>query len=357
MQSLLARLNKYSGATTAIISILLGMVVGAIMMLAAGYNPVAAYNALFVSALFQPYDLGETIRTITPLILTGLAVAIAFRTGLFNIGVEGQFIVGQLVAFIVATQLGLPPVIQVIVAVIMGGLAGALWGLVPGFLKASRGVHEVIVSIMMNFIALYLSNYLIRTWLAKGADSTPKIADSPPLKVDVLSQIFGGSRIHLGIFIALLGVFVMYYLLYRTKLGYELRAVGYNPRASEYAGMSVKRNIILSMMISGSFAGLAGASEVLGTSGYLSIEAAFTGIGFDGIAVALLGGNTPLGVIFAASLFGVLNYGGGNMQFEADVPFEVIRVVVAAIILFVAANISTKIVGRFRKQKGVKKHG
>jgi simple sugar transport system permease protein len=169
--------------------------------------------------------------------------------------------------------------------------------------------------------------------------------------VQALSEFFGGSRIHLGIVIALVAAFVMYYLVWRTRLGYELRAVGYNPLAAEYAGMNVKKSMILSMMISGVFAGLAGASEALGTNNYLAIMNNFTGIGFDGIAVALLGANTPVGVILASILFGVLEYGGGNMQFDAGVPFEVIRIVFAAIILFVAANIVEKL---FRRKKEVK---
>ncbi|MFC7441547.1 ABC transporter permease [Laceyella putida] len=352
MKKLVSGLNSQSTLLTSLVSILLGMLIGAVMMLVAGYDPLAAYNALFVSALFQPYDLGETLRTITPLILTGLAVALAFRTGLFNIGVEGQFIVGQLVAIIIGLKLDLPPVLHAVVAVVAGGLAGAVWALVPGLLKATRGVHEVIISIMMNFIALYLSNALVFHWLAKGSDSTPKIMESASLRMDAISQMFGGARLHFGLIIALLAAFVMYLLVWRTRLGYELRAVGHNPLAAEYAGMSVKRNIIMSMMISGSFAGLAGAGEALGTSGYLAIQPAFTGIGFDGIAVALLGASTPLGVVLASVLFGVLTYGGGNMQFEAGVPFEVIRVVFAAIILFVAANVTGRILEKFRQKKG-----
>lgn len=351
MQQLISQINKSSTFLASLISILLGILVGAIMMMTAGYDPILAYGALFGSALRDPFELGETIRTIIPLIFTGLAVALAFRTGLFNIGVEGQLIVGQLAALIVGLTLDLPPVIHPIVALIVGGIAGALWGAVPGLLKATRGVHEVIVCIMMNFIALNLSNVLIRKWLAEGGDSTPSIPESASIRVDFLTQLFDSSRIHFGIFIALMVAFIMYYLLWRTKLGYELRAVGYNPLASEYAGMSVKRNMILSMMISGSFAGLAGGVEVLGTSEYLAIQGGFTGVGFDGIAVALLGANTPIGVILSSILFGVLFYGGGNMQFAAGVPFEVIRIVSAAIILFVAANVSGPIMQLFRRRR------
>jgi len=347
----MSKINRQSSFWVSLISVVLGLLVGAVAMTAAGYSPLLAYGALFQSALFQPYDLGETIRTISPLILTGLAVALAFRTGLFNIGVEGQFIMGQLAAVIVGLKMQLPPVIHALVAMIAGGLAGALWAYLPGFLKAKRGVHEVITTIMLNFIALYLSNVLVRTWLTNGADSTDRIADTASLQWSTLSALFGGARIHLGILFALLMAFVMYYLLWRTKWGFELRAVGFNPYASEYAGMRVDRNIIFSMMISGFFAGLAGAGELLGTQGYLAIQGGFTGIGFDGIAVALLGGNTPVGVVLSAVLFGVLTYGGNNMQYAAQVPFEVIRIVFAAIILFVAANVSGWLLGWFRSRK------
>lgn len=351
MQKVMQWMNKQSMFLTSLISIFLGMLVGAVMMIVAGYNPIQAYNALFVSALFQPYDFGETIRTVTPLLLSGLAVALAFRTGLFNIGVEGQFIVGQLAAVIVALHLPLPPVLHMLVAMLAGAVAGALWASIPGWLKATRGVNEVIVTIMMNFIALYLSNVLIRVWLTNGADSTERIPDSASLRLPFLSEMFEGARIHLGIVFAILAAIIMYVLVWRTRLGFELRAVGHSPLAAEYAGMSVKKSIIMSMMISGSFAGLAGAGEALGTSGYIAIQPAFTGIALDGIAVSLLGANSPIGVTLAALLFGVLTYGGGNMQFEAGVPFEVIRVVFAAVILFVAANVSGRMIEWFKRKK------
>jgi general nucleoside transport system permease protein len=353
------RLHKQSIFFTSLLSILFALLVGAVLMKIAGYSPLAAYRALFVSALLQPFDLGETIRTITPLILTGSAVAIAFRTGLFNIGVEGQWIVGQLAAAIVALHFRLPPFLHVGMAVLAGGVAGALWAAVPGILKATRGVHEVIISIMMNFIALGVSNVLVRTWLASGGDSTDKIPATASLRMDFLSELFAGARIHAGIFIALLVVWWMYFLLWRLRLGYELRAVGYNPLAAEYAGIPVKRNLILAMMISGSFAGLAGAGEVLGTLEYLSVQPGFTGIGFDGIAVALLGANTPIGVILSACLFGILTYGGENMQFEAGVPFEIIRILFAAIILFVTVHIADKLWDLYAKipRKGAKQNG
>lgn len=346
-----SKLNRNSNFLAALFSIVLGMLVGAIAMLLAGYDPIAAYGALFSSALGQPFDIGETLRTITPLILAGLSVALAFRTGMFNIGVEGQLLVGSLAATIVALKFPMPSGIHALVALVVGTIAGALWAFVPGFLKAYRGVHEVIICIMMNWIALYLSNYMVRAQLSSGADSTDKIPESASIRLDFLSGMFDNSRVHLGLFLALLTALFLYVLLWRTKLGYELRAVGYSPSASEYAGMSVKRNTILSMMISGGIAGLAGAAELLGTSGYLAINASLPGTGFDGIAVALLGANTPLGVILSSTLFGVLSYGGLNMQYVAGVPYEVVRIVFAAIILFVAANLAKFVMSKFSNKK------
>ncbi|SDY48514.1 ABC transporter permease [Thermoactinomyces sp. DSM 45892] len=352
---MIGKLNRNSTLFSSIISIVLGMLVGAIAMLLSGYNPISAYGALFNSVFGSASDMGETLRTITPLIFAGLAVALAFRTGMFNIGVEGQLIIGSMAAAFVGLKLELPPVVHAIVALVVGALAGAIWALIPGLLKAIRGVHEVIVCIMMNWIALFLSNYMVGKVLSNNSDSTEKIHPSASIRVDFLTDLFDGARVHLGLILAILTAIFVYVLLFKTKLGYELRAVGLNPDASEYAGMSVKRNIIFSMMISGGIAGLAGAVELLGTSEYLSINASLPGTGFDGIAVALLGANTPLGVVMSSMLFGGLFNGGSNMQYVAGVPFEVIRIVFAAIILFVAANFVKQLGSRKnRKKKGEK---
>lgn len=337
MELLTSRVQKQSWIVPAI-SILLGLLVGAVVMLFAGYNPINAYSALFMGVVQSPFDIGETIRTITPLIFTGLAVAFAFRTGLFNIGVEGQFIIGQLAAVFIGLQFQLPPVLHALTALIAGMVCGGLWAFLPGLLKAKLGVHEVITTIMLNFVALYTANVVIRKVLTDGADSTSPIEETASIQVPFLSSLFDNARIHLGIFIALIFALLFYYLLWKTTLGYELRAVGYNGDAAEYAGINVSRNIVLTMMISGGFAGLGGAVEMLGTAKYMAIHGAFTNIGFDGIAVALLGANTPIGVILAAILFGSLTYGGSNMMFSEGIPFEVIRVVIASIILFVASS-------------------
>ena len=319
-----------------------------------GYDPVAGYIALWNGIFGDMYSIGETIRQISPYILAGLAVAFAFRSGLFNIGVEGQLIVGWFAAAYVGMAFELPTFIHLPLALIAAALAGALWGLIPGILKATLHVHEVIVTIMMNYIALHTVNALIKA-VSEGGYKTEKIHQTASLRSDFLSNLTDFSTLHYGIFVALAMVAVMWFILEKTKTGYELKSVGFNDHASQYAGMNVKKNIILSMVVSGAFAGLGGAMEALGTFGNMVTRSAFTGIGFDGIAVALLGANTPLGVIFGASLFGSLKYGAGNMPNEAGVPVEIVSIVIALIIFFVASGYIIRVLlSKMKKKKEAK---
>ncbi|WP_110112772.1 ABC transporter permease [Bacillus sp. CGMCC 1.16541] len=316
----------------------LGLLVGAIIMLLGGYDPVYGYEALFNGMLGSPKAIGETIRAMTPLILAGIAVAFAFKTGLFNIGVEGQLLVGWLSAVWVGYAFELPTVIHIPLAVLVAGFAGAIWGFIPGLLKARFKVHEVIVTIMMNYIALYITSAIIREFLYAGNEKSHNINESASLTSPMLAALTNNSRLHYGIIIALIAAIVMWFLLNKTTKGFELKAVGFNQHASHYAGMSVERNIILSMAISGAFAGVAGAMEGLGTFGYMNTLSAFTGTGFDGIAVALLGANSAIGIVLAAFLFGGLKTAAPQMNFMADVPSELIEIVIALIILFVASS-------------------
>lgn len=319
-----------------------------------GYDPVAGYIALWNGIFGDMYSIGETIRQISPYILAGLAVAFAFRSGLFNIGVEGQLIVGWFAAAYVGMAFELPIFIHLPLALIAAAVAGALWGLIPGILKATLHVHEVIVTIMMNYIALHTVNALIKA-VSEGGYKTEKIHQTASLRSDFLSNLTDFSTLHYGIFVALAMVAVMWFILEKTKTGYELKSVGFNDHASQYAGMNVKKNIILSMVVSGAFAGLGGAMEALGTFGNIVTRSAFTGIGFDGIAVALLGANTPLGVIFGASLFGSLKYGAGNMPNEAGVPVEIVSIVIALIIFFVASGYIIRVLlSKMKKKKEAK---
>jgi ABC-type uncharacterized transport system permease subunit len=323
-----------------IISIIFGLLLGAVIMLLGGYDPILAYQSLFNKVFGDLYNFGEALREITPLVLTGLSVAFAFRTGLFNIGAAGQFVMGSTGATIVGVTLDLPWFIHAPLAILTGALLGGLWGAIAGYLKAKRGINEVITTIMLNWISLHLANYIISTYLydPNNKQRSKYVAESTSIKLNWLSEVFDNARLHMGILFAVVAAFIFYLLLWKTKQGFELRAVGHNPYAAEYAGMNVNRNIVLSMFISGIFAGLAGVTDVLGVYGYQTVSAGFAPYGFDGIAVALLGGNTPLGVVLGASLFGALNYGGAGMKFGADVPPEIIRVVIASVIFFVASH-------------------
>lgn len=343
--------KKEFGLLIPLIAIAIGLMIGALLMVISGNNPIEGYIALFSGIFGSLYNVGETIREITPLIFTGLAVAFAYRTGLFNIGVEGQFIMGSFAAVVVGVLFDLPWYIHAPFAFLAGCLAGGIWAAIPGWLKAKFHVHEVITTIMMNYIALTLVNYLIRTFLKSASERTEKIHESASLSFEPLAALFDFSRIHLGVLISLLFAYFFYLLLWKTVWGYELRSVGYSPFASEYAGMSVPRNLVKSMLISGFLAGAGGAAETLGVYGYLAINAAFPGYGFDGIAVALLGANSPIGIVLSAILLGSLSYGSNNMQHEADIPTEIITIVIAVIILFVAANGAIKwIIERSRRK-------
>lgn len=321
------------------VSIVLGLLIGAVAMLGGGYNPLLAYGALIGRIFGSSYHLGETIRAITPLIFTGIAVAFAFRTGLFNIGVEGQFVMGMTGATLVGVLVKLPAPLHGVLAIAVGALFGGLWAGLVGYLKARRGVNEVISSIMLNWTALYSANYIVaRFLLEKGQQKSRPIQESALMSINWLVQLMDRARMHWGTFVALACIAVFYVLLWRTKQGYELRAVGLNPDAALYAGMNVERTIVKSMFISGVFAGLGGVFEVLGVFGNQTIMSASWGYGFDGIAVALLGGNTPVGVLLGAILFGGLSYGSGGMSFGASVPSEIVRIVIGSVIFFVAAH-------------------
>jgi ABC-type uncharacterized transport system, permease component len=323
-----------------IIAIVLGLICGAIVMWIGGFNAMEAYQALFDKVFGSKYDIGETIRTITPLLFTGLSVGFAFRAGLFNIGADGQLIMGMTGATIVGVKIDfLPWIVHAPLTVICGMLIGGLWGALAGYLKSSRGVNEVISCIMLNWIALYLSNYLIRTVVLKpGTQRSETIQESASMSIGWLSTFMDNARMDWGIVIGLICTSLFYIILWRTKQGYELRAVGFNPEAARFSGINVPKNMLKSMMIAGMFAGLGGVFEVLGVFHYQVISAASAGYGFDGIAVALLGGNHPVGILLSSILFGVLTYGSAGMNFSASVPTEIVRIVIGCIIFFVASH-------------------
>lgn len=330
--------------------------------LAAAWEAVSsAYIALFQGAVFNPNadsfqqairPFSETLTVASPLIAAGLSVALAFKAGMFNIGATGQLIIGAtFAAYVGFTWTGLPFPIHMIVATLAGLLGGALWGGIVGLLKARTGAHEVILTIMLNFVALNLLAYLLRTpaFQRPGRNDpiSPVVAESAQYP-----QILGDwSRLHLGFLLALLAAVLVWWLLNRTVLGFRLRAVGQNPDAARTFGISVPTHLFLAMAIAGSLAGLAGAMQVLGTEKVLTGSVAGS-VGFDAITVALLGRGNPLGTVLAGVLFGGLRAGGVIMQARTGTPIDIVLVVQSLIVLFVAAPPLVRSVFRLKSDRG-----
>ena len=322
-----------------LVAVVLGLVAGALLMLATGNDAVEGYQFLFAGGLMNLERIGNTLATATPLVLTGLSVAFAFRTGLFNIGTPGQVLIGGLLATVVGLSVDLPKALLLPLSVSAAVAGGALWGVIPGLLKARFNVHEVVSGIMMNWIAYWITYYLVPAYF-KGAYETEsrQIPEVASLKVSWLTSLFAGSYINIGLFLAVIAVIVVGVVLDRTVLGYQLKAVGFNRDAAEYAGIGVNRNIVFSMMIAGALSGLGGAALYTGYASSIQIGV-MPSQGFDGIAVALLGANTPFGVVGAALFFGVLQSGKGFMSAMTDIPPEIGDTIIACIIYFAATSV------------------
>ncbi len=339
-----------------LIAIIFSFIAAGILVYAFGKSPITAFRALFLGSLGDMNKFGETLVTTTTLILTGLSIAFAFRCGLFNIGAEGQFIMGSVISLWAGWAFkGLPPIIHITITLLAGAIAGGLWAGLIGWLKAKVGSHEVINSIMMNYIAMNLSNYLIMTVLnEKDKAFSVEIAQSAKLwRFSEKFIQFKYSRVHIGIIIALIVALLAYYLLNKTIRGYEIRAVGFNPSAAEYGGIDVSKNIILAMFISGLFAGLAGGIQTAGVQYRVNNLFGFTGYGLDGISVALVGNNHPIGVVLSALLFAALQKGGPMMQVEG-IPKEVVGIIQGIIILFVAANFVRVMFNLYNEKKAAR---
>ncbi|MHB1405341.1 MAG: ABC transporter permease [Desulfitobacteriaceae bacterium] len=334
------RKGSLKSAVVAVLAIVSGLLAGAILIAVTGSDPFAGYAYLFKGGLMSIERLGDTLATSTPLILSGLSVAFAFKTGLFNIGASGQMLMGGFCATAVGLTLSLPSVILLPLALMASVLGGAMWALIPGILKARFNVHEVVSTIMMNWISYWVVYYAVPAYF-KGQfleTESRAIPDAASLKVNWLSQLFNGSFINLGLFLALAAVIIIAFILNRTVMGYELKAVGYNRFAAEYAGINVNRNIILSMMIAGALAGLGGATLYIGNASNIQIGV-LPAQGFDGIAVALLGANSPLGSMLAALFFGLLYSGKGFMNAMIQIPPEIADTIIATIIYFAATSV------------------
>lgn len=318
-----------------IAAVAVALLLGGVVMKLSGANPIEAYAALFRGALIGKRAIAETLIYSAPLILGGLAFILSFRAGLFNIGIEGQLIVGGFVAALVgAWDLGLPAPLYVPLALLSGAIGGAVWGFIPGFLKAKAGAHEVITTIMLNYLAMRMITYLtLRRSDILPVDPT-YIATEKVVEAARLPLLMPPTRLHFGIVIAIAAAIILWYVMFNTRFGYNVRAVGLNPGASLYGGIKWGATIIIAMSVAGALAGLAGAGESLGLHGRHWATA--PGYGFTAIAVGLVGRNHPIGVIFAGLLFGVLNAGGPSMQ-SANVSKEIVQLIQGFIILAVAA--------------------
>ena len=341
-----------SSVLVPLVSVACGFLVGGIAIVAAGADPIQAYSALFAGAFTNHNALPETLVSTTPYIGLGLAVALGFRAGLFNIGAEGQFYIGSLTGTFVAYSIhGLPAVVEVPLGLLGGMAGGAFWASLAGGLKARFGAHEVITTIMLNYVSFLVASYLVDTpglMLAPGV-STPR---TPNVDLGaVLPIIVAGSRLHLGFILALLAVPVVWFLIESTTIGFRLRAVGFNQGAARAAGISVGRTIVLTMALSGGLAGFAGIVEVLGVN-YHMTDTVAAGYGFDAIAVALLARSNPWGVLPAALLFGALHNGASFMQLETQISSDLISIVQAAVIIFVAAPVIVGWLFRLRRAPG-----
>lgn len=325
-------------------AVLLGLLAGAILMASIGSNPFTGFWYLFRGGLMNIERIGNTLATATNLMLVGLSVAFAFKTGLFNIGASGQMLVGGLCATLVALKITfLPRPVYLVVLILSALLGGALWGIIPGFLKAKFNVHEVVATIMMNWIAYWSVYYFVPAYL-KGPSletESASIAISQTLRSPWLTKLFKGSYMNLGFFIAIASVIIIKFVLDKTTLGFELKAVGSNRHCAEYAGIKVNKNVILAMMISGGLAGLAGLTFYTGYSRNMQIGV-LPSQGFDGIAVALLGASNPIGVFFSSLFFGILQSGKGFMNAMTKVPPEIADTIIAVIIYFTATSVLFK---------------
>ena len=361
----LERIAKMNGVVLTVLAIASAMVVGAFIIVLSDIEALkrgdvlsslgtvpSAYWSVVTGSFGSLRAISNTINSSTPLILCGVSVAIAFKAGLFNIGATGQMLAGGMTSLVVGFSMSGPGIVQVPLAVIAGALGGAVYAGIAGVLKARTGAHEVITTIMLNSIAAFLVLWLLKTDLFQRPDRTDpisKLVDPAGHLPRLFGFLDGRSDLvaHVGFLVALAAVGFYWWFLKKSSLGFEFRAYGLNADAARYAGMHTKRLTVLAMVVAGSFAGMAGAAEVLGTYGYASQN--FAGnIGFDAIAIALLGRSGPFGTMFAAILFGALQAGGRQMQSTTDVPIDLIVVLRALIVMFIAAPLLVKAIWRVK---------
>lgn len=334
-----------------LISIVVGFAVGAVFLAAVQINVGAAYGKLFTSIFANAKSLSYSVVYATPLIILGLSVAFSFRTGVFNIGAEGQFVMGSMAACVVGILVPAPAIVLVPLCVLVSAVAGAVWGMIVGILKVKWGINEVLSMIMFNWIAFYLSNYIAGLPAIKSdgnAEATKNVQEAAMILLpkSVISKLGLCNSANWGIFVAILLSIFCYVVIEKTTLGFSLKAVGSNRDAAEYAGINVNRAVLTALGISGAMGGIAGAMNLLGMGQRISIFTAQEGYGFQGIIAALIGNSNPLGVFFGGLFYGAIKYGGSRLNL-IGAPSEVVNVIMGTVVFFIAISHIFK----FRKHK------
>ena len=326
--------NKLVNILVPLASVLLAFLIGCIIMLALGANPLVALQNLWTGAFGNIRNLGTTLSRATPLIFTGLCACFAYRCGVFNLGGEGQFIMGSIVCCVIATQSGITGFPGILLCLVAGALAGGLWAMIPGLLKIYRGQNEMIITIMLNYVATLLMGVFYTNWLRDG--SVPQTMSVP--KETMLQRMFGLRFTSAFVIAVVIGLLTYYFLFYTSK-GFQLRAVGLNMTAAQFNGFAVKRYILVSFIVSGAIAGIGGSAELLGTQ-YRLINGFASGYGFDGVSMALIGQLHPLATMLVAVFFAALRVGSTTMQAATGVPTSVSDIIQALVIVFAVAGLA-----------------
>jgi len=323
------------------IAILIGFLIGAVFLIVAGISPVAAYSKLLNGVFGKPKFMIWTLVYASPLIFTGLSVAFSLRTGVFNIGAEGQFVVGSLAACAVGILVDVPAIIHVPLCILAAAVAGFVWSYLVGLLKVKKGIHEVLSYIMFNWIAFYLSNYAVNTAIlhkeGNGEATKDVLSSARILFPEGILKALNCTGANWGFILAVVVAIVMWIIIEKTTLGYRLKAVGFNKEAATFGGINADKSILTALGISGALAGVGGAVQILGMAGRISQFAGQEGYGFQGITVALIGGSSPLGCIFSGIFYGAMKYGGAKLTM-VGAPEEVIDIIMGCVIIFIAIS-------------------
>lgn len=337
-------------------AILAGFLVGALILAVAGINPGTIYAKLFEGIFSKPKYLVWSVVYATPLIFTGLGVAFSFRTGVFNIGAEGQFVVGSLVATVIGITCDLPSYILVPLCLVAAAAAGAVWSAFAGLLKVKKGINEVLTFIMLNWIAFYLSNYVVNLpgIKAPSKEATVDILENAEMLLPLsVRQATGCASTNYGIFLAIIAAVIIWYIINHTTLGYELRSVGFNSHAAEYGGINSGASVMKALAISGALSGLGGAIQILGNAMHIAQFSGQEGFGFQGITVALIASSNPIGCIVSGLFYGAMKYGGSKLNL-VGAPKEVLDIIMGTIVLCIAITHVFKYFAQKKLQKGGK---